>query len=313
MPDLIIIRLLPAEPTDGASFTGYLTGLNITVSDMSFANPLGTNNPIGTAFYDPADPTSTIVQHVMPLPLLGLAAVATAVIVINPAKEPPAYPEYVTSDLRLSITRGTQTVVDQSLNYNVGVDTGAVVPPGQDPVAYGTLGPVALYLSLPDAGVGLEPSRAFVNVPTDGSPPNYDELLAAVQKVYAKDPGGVFDINSPPLTVAQARHIACEILWNRDLNPLPAPPDAIEQLYTVGTGQAPDTDRQQFESDLAAYYATNNTQAEVLAQYVFALSAALGCEKTTNSATNADFELPVLPGVATSSGKIAETDVILSG
>src|ERR1700722_12973206 len=103
MSDLIIIRLHPEKPTDGGSFTSYLTGLTITVSDMSVANPQGVNNPIGTAFYDPADPTSTIVQHVMPLPLLGLAAVATAVVVINPAKEPPAYPEYVTSDLRLSI------------------------------------------------------------------------------------------------------------------------------------------------------------------------------------------------------------------
>jgi hypothetical protein len=317
MSDLIIIRLHPEKPTDGASFTSYLTGLTITVSDMSVANPQGVNNPIGTAFYDPADPASTIVQHVLSLipPPPTLAAVATAVIVINPAKEPPAYKEYVTSDLRLSITRGTQTIVDQSLNYNVGVDTGAVVPAGLDPIAYAALGPVALYLALPDPGVGLDPSRAFVNVPTDGSPPNYDELLAAVQKVYAQDPGGVFDINSPPLTAAQARHIANEILWNRQLNPLPAPPEALENLYTLPGASATNvtTDRQQFEGDLTTYYTTNSTQAEVLAKYVFALSAALVCEKKTNDATNAGFELPVLPGIVDSSGKTTETDVILSG
>jgi hypothetical protein len=313
MPDLIIIRLHPATPTDGASFTGYLTGLTITVSDMSVANPQGVNNPIGTAFYDPANPTSTIVQHVMPLPTPGPAAVATAAIVVNPAKEPPTYPEYVTSDLRLTITRGPLTIVDQSLNYNVGVHTGASVPANHDPAAYAALGPVALYLALPPPGVGLDPSLAFVTVPTDGSPPSYDELLAAVQKVYAKDPGGVFDINSPPLTTAQARHIAYEILGNRQLNPLPSPPDTLEQLYTAPTTSAHDTERQQFESDLTTYYATNSTQAEVLAQYVFALSAALVCEKMTNSATNAGFELPVLPGIAGSSGKIDETDVILSG
>ena len=315
MPDLIIIRLHPATPTDGTSFTGYLTALTITVSDMSVANPQGVNNPIGTAFYNPADPTSTIVQHVMLLPTPGPAAVATAAIVINPAKEPPVYPEYVTSDLRLTITRGTLTLVDQSLNYNVGVDTGAAVPANHDAVAYAALGPVALYLALPNPGVGLDPSLAFVTVPTDGSPPGYDELLAAVQKVYAKDPGGVFDINSPPLTAAQARHIAYEILSNRQLNPLPSPPEALENLYTLpnASSSSVTTDRQQFESDLTTYYATNSTQAEVLAQYVFALSAALVCEKMTNSTTNAGFEPPVLPGIAGSSGKIDETDVILSG
>ncbi len=317
MPDLIIIRLHPASPTDGPTFTSYLTGLSITVSDMSVANPQGMNNPIGVAFYNPADPASTIVQHFLSIipPPPALAAVATAAIVINPAKEPPLYPEYVTSDLRLTITRGTLTIVDQSLNYNVGVDTGAVVPAGLDPAAYAALGPVALYLALPNPGVGLDPSLAYVNVPTNGSPPGYDELLAAIQKVYAKDPGGVFDINSSPLTAAQARHIAYEILSNRQLNPLPSPPDALEGLYTLPNASSSSvaTERQQFESDLTAYYSTNNTQAEVLAQYVFALSAALVCEKQTNNATNAGFELPVLPGIAGSSGKTTGTDVILSG
>ena len=317
MPDLIVIRIYPQKPTDGASFTSYLAGLTITVSDMSVGNPLGANNPIGTAFYDPTKPASTIVQHVMPAPSVGLAAVATAVIVIDPTKEPPAYKEYLTSDLRLTITRGTQTIVDQSLNYNVGVKTGAVVPAGHNPLDYATLAPVALYLALPDPGVGLDPSNGFVNVPTNGAPPNYDELLAAVQKVYAKDPGGVFDINSPPLTPAQARHIANEIVWNRTLTPMLDPPRKLEELYTLpklgGTLDTDvETDRQKFESDQITYYTTNNTQAEVLAKYVFALSAALVCEKQTNDATRAGFELPVLPGIVDSGGKTAVTDVILS-
>jgi len=243
------------------------------------------------------------------------AAVATAVIVINPTKEPPAYKEYVTSDLRLTIMRGTQTIVDRSLHYNVVVDTGAIVPPAHDPSAYAALGPVARYLPLPDPGIGIDPNRAFVNVPTDGSPPSYAELLAAIQKVYAQDPGGTFDINSPPLTAAQARHIACEILWNRDLNPLPEPPEKLENLYTLpkASNDSPTSNRRQFESNLTTYYATYNTQAEVLAKYVFALSAALVCEKKTNDVTNAGFTLPVLPGIADPSGKTSETDVILSG
>lgn len=317
MSDLIIIRIHPEKPTDGVSFTSYLAGLTITVNDMSAGNPLGVNNPIGSAFYDPGNAASTIVQHVMPAPSSGLAAIATAVIVIDPNKEPPAYKEYVMSDLRLTITRGTQTIVDQSLNYNVAVKTNAAVPMGHSPADYANLKPVALYLALPDPGVGLDPSNAFVNVPTNGAPPNYDELLAAVQKVYAKDPGGAFDINSSPLTAAQARHIANEIVWNRTLTPMPDPPRKLEDLYTLPKpGGTLDTDvetgRQKFESDQITYYTTNNTQAEVLAKYVFALSAALVCEKKTNDATHAGFELPVLPGIVDSNGKTAVTDVILS-
>jgi hypothetical protein len=311
MSDLIIIRLTPQKPTDAASFANDLTGLTITVNDMSFNNPSGANNPIGTAFYDPSNPASTIAQHVMPSPPPGFAAVATAVIVIDPAKEPPAYPEYVTSDLRLTITRGAQTIVDQSLNYNVAVVTGGVVPPGLDPLAYAALGPVALYLSLPSSGIGLDPGRAFVNVPTDGSPPNYDELLANVKKVLDKDPGtGAYDITA--LTPPQCRQVAYEIIWNRDINPLPAPPDPLEDLYTTPNASSLDSDRQSFESQLITYFTTNNAQAETLAKYVRALSAALANENLTNNAPHAGLALPVLPGVGSSGSKVAETEVILS-
>jgi len=48
----------------------------------------------------------------------------------------------------------------------------------------------------------------------------------------------VFDINSPPLATAQARHIAYEILGNRQLNPLAVPPDKLETLYTLSTASS---------------------------------------------------------------------------
>jgi len=329
MSDLIIIRLHPDKPIDGATFTNYLTDLKIAITDMSIrnmadgtllANPQGRGNPIGSAFYDPTDPNGTIVQHIIFTPLATFASVATAVIAISVPPPPPlvvGYPEYpingIPNDLRLTITRGTQTIVDRSLNYNVDVDTGTAVPATQDPFQYAALAPTALYLALPDPLIGVDPAHAFVNVPTDGSPPNFDDLMQAVAKVYAADPGGVFDINSPPLTAGQARHIAYEILWNRTLNPLPVPPDPIEELYTVGPALAADSDRQKFESDLLTYSTTLNTQAETLAKYVFALSAALACENETNAAPHAGFAFPVLPGLINSGAKSAETDVILSG
>jgi hypothetical protein len=136
-----------------------------------------------------------------------------------------------------------------------------------------------------------------------------------VTTVLASDPAPAdMDGYIRSLTPDQCRHIAYEIVWNRTLLPMPALPDKLEDLYTTNSpNYAPDKDRQTFESDQITYYTTNDTQADVLAKYVFALSAALVCEQRTNDATNAGFTLPVLPGIVDPSGRTAETDVILSG
>jgi hypothetical protein len=36
----------------------------------------------------------------------------------------------------------------------------------------------------------LDPALASVNIPADGSIPNYDDLLTAINTVLAADPGG---------------------------------------------------------------------------------------------------------------------------
>jgi hypothetical protein len=284
---------------------------------MSFADPKGVKpaEVIGTAFYNPADPASRIVQDMMPPFYITQAAAATAVIDVT-AFEPPGYKEYQTSDLRLTITRNTQKLVDTSLNYNVDIQTGVVPLPGNNPAAplqYAGFSSVALYYALPTAGVSIGPGQAFVDVPTDGSPPSYDALLTAVQTVLNADPGGgSYDIKA--LTVDQCKHVAYEIVWNRKLNPLPTiSADALAQYYTKPGSSGHDTDRQQFESNLITYYTTANTQADTLAKYVYALAAAQACEQLTKDAKNAGFALPILPGTAGTSGKVAETDVIFSG
>jgi len=322
MSNLIIIRLYPKKPTTGAAFASYLTGLSITVTDMSVTDPIGKAYVVGTATYDPTDANSQIVQHVIwtpptpPNPPPVLAAVATAVIVPSSV----AHTEYESSDLRLQIKRGSQTIVDQSVNYNVLTDgpgpapTHAKPPTAFDALLYAGLKPPAPYLALPPADAGLGSGKAFVNVPTDGSPPNFQELYTAVTTVLSKDPAPAdVDAYIRSLTPQQCRHIAYEIVWNRTLLPMPGPPNSLENLYTTDSpSPAPDQDRQKFEADQITYYTTNNTQAEVLAKYVSALAAALVCEKKTSDANRAGFELPVLPGIADSSGKTAETDVILS-
>jgi hypothetical protein len=315
MADVIVIRLHPKKPTTGAQFTTDLTGLTITLSEMSVSDPKGTApaHVIGTAFYDPTNSASRIVQDLMPPFYAVPAAAATAVIDVG-AFEPPGYAEYQTSDVRLTITRGTQKLVDTSVNYNVPMETGVALLNGDDPGApfqYASFTSVALYLALPTAGAGVGPGQAFVDVPSDGSPPNYDALLAAVTTVLNADPGAGFDIKK--LTVDQCRHIAYEIVWNRALNPLPSiDADTLAQYYTSPGSSGHDTDRQQFESNLVTYSTTSNTQADTLAKYVYALSAALQCEQLSKDAKNAGFAMPILPGAPSATGKVADTDVILS-
>jgi hypothetical protein len=295
MPDKIIIYLHPKKPTTGTEFTNSLVGLSITLTDMSVADPAG-NQVIGTATYASVDPNNSIVQHgTPPTPL----AVATATITVS---APAGYKEYAKNDLRLTLKRGAQKIVDRSLNYNV------VKNPSPEP---------SLYVALPLSGAGLGASDAFVDIPTDGSPPSFQDLYKAVKTVLSADPAPPdIDAYIRSLTPQQCRHIAYEIVWNRTLLPMPAPPQGrkLEDLYTISDPTKTldsdvETDRQKFESDLISYDTTNNTQAEILAGYVFALSAAMICEQKTTDAALAGFELPVLPG---GTGKIATVDVILS-
>jgi hypothetical protein len=49
--DLIIIRIHPVNPTDGASFTDSLKGLTISIFDRSYANSTS-GTLIGSASFD---------------------------------------------------------------------------------------------------------------------------------------------------------------------------------------------------------------------------------------------------------------------
>src|SRR5262249_12105935 len=150
----ILVRLVPMKPTDGATFSSYLTNLSIRALDLSFGNsadgtlvgqaqgawiPNAGTNAAGPAF-TPA--TQRILQHFTiypvqanPLPAppdpdVRLEAVATAVIELNP---PPAT-EFNTADLRLEIKQGTQLVAYERLNFNVKVEPNA--PISSDPLTY---------------------------------------------------------------------------------------------------------------------------------------------------------------------------------
>ncbi len=225
MSSLIIIRITPQQALDPGAFAGYLnpTGLGplqITAFELSFNNPLEGRN-IGTAvfvaattapspttpsivppvpvFKSPkysASPASGIVQQydlaaaVSPLSaFFQLEAVATAVI------EVPA--TTIIANLRLVAQWGsgagaTPVPIDDLTFYDVQLSAGPApdlnswLPTTPQPDPWGAL-PASLYLQLPAPPTTAKPFS--FQLPSDGTPPSFDALLKAVQKILSEDPG----------------------------------------------------------------------------------------------------------------------------
>lgn len=305
MPKYIVIRHHPPVQTTGTDFEKYLTNLVITAYEKSFGNVKG--DQIGQAAYLPADPVrNRIVQSftLLPPPPLPppkvLYPVATAIIEV-----PSGRAEFMTSDIVLKIERDGRTIIDNRSHYNVLVTADRALPTAAQ---YQTLAPVSIFVTLPEPGRELGAGDAYVDLPADGTPPSFADLKAAIEKVLAKDPGGMTDISK--LTPAQARHIASEIQWNRVMDPPPDPPRSLEELYTKPTTTDVDMDRLLFESKLTAYYAMHSANAEQLAGYVYAVSAAIAGEQISKAAPRVGFHFPVLPTPV--DGKYKDAEVILT-
>ncbi|MBV8648832.1 neuraminidase-like domain-containing protein [Paludibacterium sp.] len=324
MQQIIVIRLHPDKPVSGAAFSSYLTGLTLSAYDLNVGDPqvgqhLGDATfvapPVATPWLP--DPTTTIVQHYTPLlpppgPTLVPEAEATAVIAIS---LPAGYKEYVTSDLRLVISRSGTPIVSRLVYYDVQTLTVGALPA---PNTYPALGAsdVALYLTLPRP---LTPGLAQIDL-SQGQIPDFATLKSAVETVLAADEGPVPAITA--LSAAQATHIANEIVWGPQ-DPLPAPPassttgyDDVGALYTNPPNDGTisnqlEQNRQQFEGNLNSYYATHNANVQRLANYVYALSTAMACEAMSTAATQALLTFPVNPGVSSPETTIAEADVLL--
>ncbi len=323
---MIVLRLHPLEPITGSAFTAYLNNLTISVLDNSFAHPEG--EQIGQAAFlaiqpraNPTDPivydaATRIAQHfVVVPPLLGgaptfqLVAVATAVIQV-----PAGRLEYIHSDVKLTISRNGKPVHDQSLNYNVDIHTAPNMPP---PGQFQSIAVTSSYVALPAPERDRDPALAFVEMPEDGTPPAFADLLAAVIKVLNADPQ-LNNYNLTSLTPEQCKHIAFEIVYNRTLFPLPKPTKyTLEQFYTTDIPGRDDTDkidppRQTFEADQVKYHASHDAEADRLSRYIYSLSAALYCEQKSNQAGSVGFQFPVKAASATEVGKIKEVEVILT-
>jgi hypothetical protein len=312
MSSLLVIRLHPIEPVEGAVFSAYLDGLAITAHEISYANPSGADPafaPLGSATYiAPAlppspdnvppipvqDPATRIVQHFSIDPVgLGwqrvFAATATAVIVIP---DPPAGGEYHSADIRITLNRAGSELIHKPLYYNVVL---APAPLPADPNDYQALAQVSFHLPLPSTAQGGGVSSLLAD---DGTAPNFDALRTAVEGVLNMEPGNLAGIAG--LSRARCRHIAYEIVWDRVAFPLPLPKRSFEDLYTGPQAADSDDERDRliFEGELLTYYTRHNTEAEHLANFVFSLSAALWCEQRSEQAAGAGYSFPPLPGTA---------------
>jgi hypothetical protein len=302
----LVIRIHPVEPVSGDDFKDYLDGLTITAFDISFNNPedgVQIGNP--AQYISPTDqdnppdqdnplipnPNTQIVQHHVGL---KLKAVATAVIEIP---DPPDGEEhYLNPDVRLDITRNGNEIAHNQNYYNVPVAPVSIFPNPQDPNEFQELQPTSLYLALPPS----EQSSPTEILPEDGTAPTFRDLLKAVDDVVKTEEDGTEEERKEKianLTLDQCRHIAYEIIWNRNAYPLPEPKQNLEQIYT-GPQDADDDeerDRRRFEGELQTYYTTHDSEADRLTDFVFSLSAAFWCEKKSKEATKVGFYFPVLP------------------
>ncbi len=350
----IILWLVPSEPTSSDLFTRSLQNLTIEAFDLNFGDSklgssLGTAK--GLADFHPLLPPkhghpqvfdnrvdinqTSIIQHYTDADIVidaGLSpvhvkerilnSVAVAVIFVDPAivGDPPEFPNKSSYDIRLVIKRGTLDIIDRTLEYNVKVTK---APLAKDQTKYfdNVLFPVSAYVTLPPFEVGSDPNRAPVDMPANGQPPKFNELVIAINKVLAMDPGSKDLVSlSNPLTAAQSLHIAYEIVWDRTLFPMPVPesPRTLAEMYTRpvkvqdqnNNQDKAEQDRKKFEAQLTAYHATHEAEAGRLAGYIFSASAAVTCERLSTTAAKAGLTFPLLP-VSPDAKAIPEATVIL--
>jgi hypothetical protein len=315
------MTLKPAQTLIAAG-TAVTAVTSTTVSlSRPLLKPLPANADIGFVF----PLSSGIFQHVEQSPegkgFLGLehpiipAAVATAIL---PLLDPP--PPYLA--VRIVAARGAEIIPISTTFHNMLTHP---APPPTTPYDYQAITPdeTGLYVALPPQP-GANPIS--LAVPEDGSPPPFDLLLEAMRTALRNDPipGATLDtlISSP----AQCRRVAYDIVWSSQ-NALPAPPDPLEFMYTnppnPGGGGGNDSmssdsqnnfeqDRQKFEGELNSFYSTRDANAERLAKFVAAVSAARQCEQSSLNAAAALVTFPVDAAAATY-GTAVGSELVLEG
>ncbi|AUX43626.1 hypothetical protein SOCE26_050780 [Sorangium cellulosum] len=314
MPKAIIIRLHPEEPVSGVGFGDFLADLVITAVDLSLGAPSPTSagvRQLGQASFTSSVATTRIVQHTyVPAIAPEPAAVATAVIeLIAP------WPEHEDPDVWLRVERNGSRIANIRVHYNTPQVT-LTAAELANKADYPLLEPTSLYLTLPPPGREIDPTDAHVELPSDGSPPNFADLLTAVRLVLQHENSGATP--SPAiedLTAAQCRHVAFELVYERTLFPFAGPATGnLAFLYTEpqASSDGNRNARRQFEANLLSYEATHDARAQLLTGYVVALAAALRCEQRSIQADLVGLTVPVrLDPNVSPTGKVRDVEVLL--
>lgn len=317
----LVIGVYPTTPTTAQDFrTNYLDGLSITAYAVTFADPnpaAPTSTAIGTATHKPG-PNNRIHQLVES----GSKQAAAAAVIkipqaiadqfVEPAADPYVTPADPLLNVVLEVSRNGERLFNESVNYGVGVWTGTGALKSLAGVTVG------LYLGLTAEGT-VAAGSPFLALPSDGSPPSYEALSAAIERIVDADPGAGGGYDPENLSEAECMHIAREIVSNRIVNPLPAPvptngpPPNLGALFTV-TANDPEPEpaaREQFLGSLEGYYARLTGEATQLAGFIYAWSAAQRCTTQAQGAPEVGFTFPLRLATAASGGQIAQATVAL--
>jgi hypothetical protein len=266
MPTLIIVKLIPTQPTKSSLFRKALDGLSIDVYDLTVEENVkgvkigsASNNGEfpkgepkipkvrdllfdGKALVPPELVNSILQDYPSDLQNIdagilapdGIYSVGTAVIIVI---LPAGHLEYQSLDIRLEIKCNGLSILDNTIDYNIDVVQIDHLLPDQR--AYTTLS-ASTYLALLIEGIGVDASSAFVQLNPNSQPPDFETLRKAVNAVLdqdhpTKDEKNIsyLELRSTPLTAGQCSMIASEITWNRKLYPIPAPADSLYEMYTV--------------------------------------------------------------------------------
>jgi hypothetical protein len=246
--------------------------------------------------------------------IFGPASVATAIIPLFTA---PPLPDYV--DITVTATRGSEVIPLTTKFYNVLVSTNQL-PSSPDQYQGISTNETSLYIALPPTA---GQNTITLLIPPDGSAPPFDALQTAIQTALDSEnlaPATTIDmlIASPTL----CSRVAYDIVWSYQ-NMLPAPPDALESLYTnppnpggsadnsSSTTNNLEQDRQKFEGTLNSFYSKRNAIAERLTKFVAAASAAVVCEEASLNSSAALLEFPVDP--SSTFATAVESELMLQG
>lgn len=214
--NVITIRLLPQDPVEEPAFNDFLKKISIKAWDLTVADSVKgvlLGQAKGKASDDMTedlvivtDPNSLprletpIIQHWEtvttthpPLPPTVdrvRQSVATAVIVadIKPPHPDPRleYPNPNSYDLRLEVSYEDEVMnlEKQNIDFNVNVSTLSELSKNRSD--YLNL-PISTHVLLPVTLTKPDPSRAFIALKPDGTPPSFDQVQKAVDLVLAKD------------------------------------------------------------------------------------------------------------------------------